>query len=111
MFRPVSLLVGLKCFRPQFTGALIWINAEMRRPQCDYGMSQERSHDLAALCTDLVRKGEDFPTVWTTVLKRNALVIGIPESKLEGQRPVLEIRLITGERLLFDGERKKFNVK
>ena len=74
-------------------------------------MSQERSRDLAALCTELVRKGDDFPTVWTTVLKLNVLVIGIPESKLEDKRPVLEIRLTTGERLLFDGERKKFSVR
>jgi hypothetical protein len=74
-------------------------------------MSQERSRDLAALCTELVRKGDDFPTVWTTVLKVNVLVIGIPESKLEDKRPVLEIRLTTGERLLFDGERKKFSVR
>lgn len=62
-------------------------------------MSNERARDLAVLCTELVRKGEDFPTVWATVLKGHALVNGIPESKLEGSRPVLEIKLITGERL------------
>jgi hypothetical protein len=45
-----------------------------------------------------------------TVLKGHALVNGIPESKLEGSRPVLEIKLITGERLLFDSESKKFSV-
>jgi hypothetical protein len=59
----------------------------------------------------MVRMGEDFPTVWATVLKSHALVDGIPESKLEGQRPVLEIKLITGERLVFDGESKRFSVK
>ena len=75
-----------------------------------YGMSNERARDLAVLCTELVRKGEDFPTVWATVLKGHALVNGIPESKLEGSRPVLEIKLITGERLLFDSESKKFSV-
>jgi hypothetical protein len=58
----------------------------------------------------LVRKGEDFPTVWAAMLKGHALVNGIPESKLEGGRPVLEIKLITGERLLFDSESKKFRV-
>jgi hypothetical protein len=73
-------------------------------------MSNERARDLAVLCTELVRKGEDFPTVWATVLKGHALVNGIPESKLEGSRPVLEIKLITGERLLFDSESKKFSV-
>lgn len=70
----------------------------------------ERAHELAELCTELVRKGNDFPTVWTTVLKSHALVNGIPESKLEGERPVLEVRLITGERLVFDSESKKFSI-
>ena len=65
-------------------------------------MVNERACDLAAFCTELVRKGEDFPTVWTSVLNSHALVNGLPESKLEGKRPVLEIKLITGERLVFD---------
>jgi hypothetical protein len=30
---------------------------------------------------------------------------------MEGPRPVLEFRLITGEQLVFDGEAKKFSVK
>jgi len=74
-------------------------------------MSGERAQDLARLCTDMVRKGEDFPTVWSTVLKGNALVDGIPQSILEGTRAVLEIRLITGERFVFDSDAKKFSVK
>ncbi len=73
-------------------------------------MSNERARDLAALCSELVRKGEDFPSVWATMLKGHALVNGIPKSKLEGSRPVLEIKLITGDRLLFDSESKKFSV-
>jgi hypothetical protein len=44
------------------------------------------------------------------VLKGNPLVDDIPKSKLEGSRTVLEIKLITGERLLFDSDSKKFNV-
>ena len=74
-------------------------------------MSRERVHDLAELCTELVRNGNDFPTVWNTVLKSNTLVDGIPQSKLEGKRTVLEIRLVTGERLVFDEDSKKFSVK
>ena len=73
-------------------------------------MSKERAQDLAELCTELVRKGNDFPTIWTTVLKGHALVNGIPESKLEGKRPALEVRLGTGERLVFDSESKKFSI-
>jgi hypothetical protein len=74
-------------------------------------MSRERAHDLAELCTELVRNGNDFPTVWNTVLKGNALVDGIPQSRHENARALLEIRLITGERLVFDGDAKKFNIK
>jgi hypothetical protein len=74
-------------------------------------MSGERAHDLARWCTELVRKGNDFSTVWSTVLTRNPLVDGIPQTKLVGTRPFLEVRLITGERLVFDGDSKKFTVK
>jgi hypothetical protein len=55
-------------------------------------MSKERAYDLAQLCTQLVRKGNDFRTVWITVLKGHALVESITQSKVEGMRTVLEIR-------------------
>jgi hypothetical protein len=58
-------------------------------------MSQERAHDLAEQCTELVRGGNDFPNIWTTTLKRHPLVDGMPQSKIVGGRAVLEIRLIT----------------
>jgi len=75
-----------------------------------FPMSKERSFDLAQLCTELVRKGNDFPTIWTTVLKSNPLFDVIAQSKHEGTRSVFEVRLFTGERLVFDGEAKKFGV-
>jgi hypothetical protein len=74
-------------------------------------MSKERANDLARLCTDVMRKGEDFPTVWQTLLTSNPLVEGIPRQRLEGNRSLLEIRLITGERLLFDGDAKRFKLR
>ena len=67
-------------------------------------MPKVRAHDLARRCPELVRKGNDFPNVCATLLKRHPLVDGIAESKLEGGRAVLEIRLVTGERMLFDGD-------
>jgi len=70
----------------------------------------ERTHDLAQQCTELIRGRNDFPNVWTTLLKRHPLVDGIPQSKLVAGRAVLEIRLITGERLLFDGDARKFSL-
>jgi len=73
-------------------------------------MSTERATDLAQTCTELVRRGKDFPTIWTTVLKSHTLVEGIPRQRFEGMRSLLEISLITGERLVFDGDAKQFSV-
>jgi hypothetical protein len=70
----------------------------------------ERADDLARLCTEIVRKGGIFPTVWQTLLKGHPLVDGIPRSRMDGNRSVLEIRLITGEWLVFDGDAKRFSV-
>jgi hypothetical protein len=73
-------------------------------------MSTERANDLARECTELVRKGSSFSDVWSTVLKGHALVNGIPRQRLERKRSLLNIRLITGERLVFDGDAKEFRV-
>lgn len=74
-------------------------------------MSKERANDLARLCTDVVRKGDDFPTIWQTLLKGHPLVEGIPQQKLEGKRSLLEIPLITGERLVYDGDARRFSLR
>jgi hypothetical protein len=67
-------------------------------------MSRRHTLDLARLCTQLVRKGNDFPTVWGTLLKGHSLVNGPPRQHHNGIRSVLEIHLFTGERLVFDAE-------
>jgi len=74
-------------------------------------MSKERASDLARHCTELVRKGNDFTTVWSTLLKGHALVEGIPREKLERNRSLLRIPLITGEQLVFDAEVKEFRIQ
>jgi hypothetical protein len=73
-------------------------------------MSKERANDLAQTCTELVRQGKDLPTIWATVLKGHTLVEGIPHQKISGTRSLLEIPLITGERLVFDGDAREFSV-
>ena len=70
-----------------------------------------QSEDLANLCMELVQKGNNFPSIWTSVLKHDPLVNGIPESTHKGARPVLEILLITGEKLVFDGDAKNFSLE
>jgi hypothetical protein len=72
-------------------------------------VSNEKASDLARSCTELVRKGNDFPTIWTTKLRVHPLVDGIPHQRVTGTRTLLDIRLITGERLVFDGDARKFS--
>ena len=74
-------------------------------------MSNERASDLARHCTELVRKGNDFTTVWSTLLKDHTLVEGIPREKLERNRSLLRIPLVTGELLVFDPDVKEFRVQ
>ena len=68
----------------------------------------EKPVDLARNCTDMVRGGNDFPTIWTSRLKDHPLVIGIPHQRLIGTNSVLDIKLITGERLVFHGDARRF---
>jgi hypothetical protein len=74
-------------------------------------MSKERASDLARQCTELVRKGNDFPTVWSTLLKSHTLVEGAPRQRVERSRSLLNIPLITGEQLVFDPDIKEFRVQ
>ena len=74
-------------------------------------MSKERASDLARQCTELVRKGRDFPTIWSTLLKSHALVEGIPRQRFEHNRTLLRIPLVTGEQLVFDFNVKEFRVQ
>ena len=74
-------------------------------------MSRERANDLARQCTELVRRGNAFPTIWSTLLKSHALVEGIPRQRLERDRSLLDIPLITGEQLVFDAQVKEFRIQ
>jgi hypothetical protein len=67
--------------------------------------------DLARRCTDAVQSGKTFPTVWHTVLKGHSLLEGIPHQRLDGQRPILAIPLVTGQQLIFDGDAKEFRLE
>src|SRR5215470_3956552 len=37
-------------------------------------MSMERANDLARQCTELVREGNDFPAIWSRLLKGHTLI-------------------------------------
>ena len=74
-------------------------------------MSNERASDLARQCTALVRGGNDFPTVWSTLLKTHTLVEGVPRQSPDRNRRLLNIPLVTGEQLIFDADVKEFRVQ
>jgi hypothetical protein len=74
-------------------------------------MSREKATDLGRQCTELMRKGNDFPTVWSTLLKSHSLVEGIPRERFERSRSLLKIPLITGEQLVFDADVKEFRIQ
>jgi len=74
-------------------------------------MPNERANDLARQCTALVRGGNDFPTVWSTLLRSHTLVDGVPQQGPERNRRLLNIPLVTGEQLIFDADVKEFRVQ
>lgn len=58
--------------------------------------------DLIQKCMAAHAKGADFPKVWQEILSASRLVVGVPVQRLEGTHAFLEVRLITGERLVCD---------
>lgn len=68
----------------------------------------ETSGDLVQRCSEAMRAGRDFPTVWHTILRGHWLVRGAPEQHMEAGRSQLHILLATGQRLVFDSDAKTF---
>lgn len=74
-------------------------------------MAVERPSDLARRCTEMLRMGSDFPVIWDTVLKGHQLIAGVPRQRMDGTRALLEVWLVTGQRLVFDGDSKEFRLE
>jgi len=71
----------------------------------------ETANDLVLKCTAIARDGADFPTVWEAVLKKNALVVGPPVQTFDDEeRAQLEIRLISGQRLVYKSDSNEYSV-
>ena len=69
------------------------------------------ANDLVLKCAAVARDGADFPTVWDAVLKGHALVVGPPIQTLDDEeRPQLEIRLINGQRLIYNSVSNEYVV-
>jgi hypothetical protein len=61
--------------------------------------------ELVAHVNSLQLGGLDFPTIWQNHLRDHRLVMGIPIQSSSGERPHLQVRLVNGRFLRFDGEK------
>lgn len=68
------------------------------------------SDDLLRQCCAAIQ-GSDFPTVWETLLRRHRLVVGPPVQYTDGEKVELHVRLLTGERLVFDSTARTFSIQ
>jgi hypothetical protein len=59
------------------------------------------TNDLMQACNAARHAGADFPTIWETVLKKHPLVASVPVQGITDHGPVLEVPLITGQKILF----------
>jgi hypothetical protein len=61
----------------------------------------DAARDLFDACHAARQSGADFPTIWRDVLKDNTLVVGPPIQGGDVEGPALEVRLLTGQSLVF----------
>ena len=61
----------------------------------------DAARDLLDACHAARRSGADFPTIWRDMLKDHALVLGPPVQGGDVESPALEVRLLTGQSLVF----------
>ena len=64
----------------------------------------EAIQDLFSRCQRARANGEDFPAIWTGILKGDPLTRGSPIQGHDGKTTTLSVRLSGGAVLVFDGE-------
>ena len=62
----------------------------------------DRVSDLLSRCVAAREGGANFPSIWNTILKGHPLVFGPPVQAMREGQARREIKLITGQRLIFD---------
>jgi hypothetical protein len=71
----------------------------------------ETPNDLLIRCTAAARGGADFPAVWNSILKGHPLVVSSPvQSVTDDMRSQFEVRLINGQRLIYDSTANQYSV-
>jgi len=71
----------------------------------------QTADDLLGQCNEAIRTGADFPMVWQTILRRSELVVGMPAQRMSSNRAQLQVRLFTGQSLVFDSTSKRFSIE
>jgi hypothetical protein len=61
-------------------------------------------------CLVAKARGDDFPTIWQTILRQHPLVSGKPIQTLKQERPHLEVALVTGHWLIHDSARNEYRL-
>ena len=71
----------------------------------------DTANDLLIRCTWAARGGAAFQAVWDSILKGHPLVVSSPVQTLtDDLRSQLEVRLINGQRLVYDSTSNQYSV-
>ena len=71
----------------------------------------DTANDLAIKCTAAALGGAGFPAIWDSILNGHPLVAGPPiHTFTDDMRSRLEIRLINGQRLVYDSTSNQYSV-
>jgi len=62
-------------------------------------MNYAPASDLLRQCEQARAAGQDFPTIWNTLLKRHPLVRGMPGHEVRGGEAFVIVRLLNGQTL------------
>lgn len=71
-------------------------------------MAKERAIDLSSPLHQFAAIGARLPGHLGRGIQSHALIAGLPHQRMDRNRPLLENWLVTGERLVFDGNAKEF---
>jgi hypothetical protein len=66
--------------------------------------------ELLQACLAAASGGADFPAVWGSVLRGHDFVAGLPIQHIVGGAPVLQVPLLSGERIIVGPGRGEYRL-
>lgn len=61
----------------------------------------EEAAELHRLCSAAYAAGKDFPTIYAEIVRGNPIVVGMPVQGTNAQGPTLQVKLASGQHLVF----------